>query len=116
MKQFVMSIARRMIPAPTRQWLMDIWKGQATPRVSEVDVGSLNRLTPLSYHFGYDRGQPIDRYYIESFLQCSSTDIQGRVLEIGDRSYTERFGQDRVEVSDVLHVSSDNPDATFVGD
>lgn len=116
MKEFAFSLARKLIPAPTRQWLLDRWRGQATPRVGRVNFGSLNRLTPLSYHFGYDRGQPIDRYYIENFLQCYSNDIQGRVLEIGDRSYTQRFGGERVKVSDILHVSSDNPDATFVGD
>lgn len=111
-----MTLARRLIPASVRQWLLDRWRGQTTPRVGEVKFGDLNRLTPLSYHFGFDRGQPIDRYYIENFLQCSSNDIQGRVLEIGDRSYTERFGGERVNVSDILHVSRDNPDATFVGD
>jgi SAM-dependent methyltransferase len=84
--------------------------------VGKVRFGNLYRLRPLSYHFGYDRGQPIDRYYIEDFLQCSSPDIQGRVLEIGDRSYTLQFGGDRVTVSDILHVSRDNPQATIIGD
>jgi SAM-dependent methyltransferase len=116
MKQFVLSIARKVIPAPTRRWLLDRWRGQTTPRVGAVKFGSLDRLTPFSYHFGFDRGQPIDRFYIEHFLQCYSQDIRGRVLEIGDRSYTEKFGGDRVTVSDILHVSSDNPNATFVGD
>jgi len=116
MKELLLSLARKVIPTPARQWLLDRWRGQATPRVGAVKFGSLYRLTPFSYHFGYDRGQPIDRYYIENFLQCFSDDIQGRVLEIGDRSYTQQFGGDHVKVSDILHVSSDNPAATFVGD
>jgi SAM-dependent methyltransferase len=116
MKQFVLSIARKVIPAPARQWLLDRWRGQTTPRLGAVNFGSFNRLIPFSYQFGYDRGLPIDRYYIENFLRCFSNDIRGRVLEIGDRSYTQRFGGDRVKISDILHVSSDNPDATFVGD
>lgn len=66
--------------------------------------------------FGFDRGLPIDRYYIESFLRSSSDDIRGRVLEIGDAGYTLRFGGDRVVKSDVLHVTGENPHATLVGD
>jgi len=116
MKHLLLSIARKVLPAPTRRWLLDKWRPQATPTVGAVKFGSLYRLTPLSYHFGYDRGQPIDRYYIEKFLQCFARDIQRRVLEIGDRSYTLQFGRDRVNVSDILHVSEDNPDATIIGD
>lgn len=116
MKELVLSLSRKVIPAPTRRWLLDRWRGQATPRIGAVKFGSLDRLTPLSYHFGFDRGQPIDRYYIENFLQRCSNDIQGRVLEIGDRSYTRRFGGERVTVSDILHISRDNPDATIIGD
>ena len=40
----------------------------------------------------------------------------GRVLEIGDDEYTRRFGGDRVERSDVLHVEEGNPQATIVAD
>lgn len=41
--------------------------------------------------------------------------ITGRVLEIGDDSYTRRFGHD-VVTSDVLHALPGNPAATIVGD
>ncbi len=70
----------------------------------------------MSRDFGYDRGQPIDRYYIEQFLDRHADDVHGRVLEIGDDAYTSRFGGDRVSVSDVLHVDDSNPAATIVGD
>lgn len=116
MKTLMISIARKLVPPRARQWLLSQWPWRATPPVGKVKFGSLNRLTPLSYHFGYDRGQPIDRYYIEHFLDCFSQDIRGRVLEIGDRTYTARFGGERVTTSDVLHVSADNPQATFIGD
>ena len=67
--------------------------------------------------FGYDRGRPIDRYYIEEgFLARHGDDIRGHVLEIGDASYTQEFGGDRVAVSDVLHVDEGNPQATIVAD
>lgn len=88
----------------------------APPPSGQIDFGGLRRVTPISREFGYDRGLPIDRYYIESFLNQHTVDIRGRVLEIGDDSYTRRFGGDRVNRSDVLHVNKKNPVATFVGD
>ena len=73
-------------------------------------------VNPVSREWGYDRGTPIDRYYIERFLALHGQDVKGRVLEIGDNSYTRRFGSDRVTTSDVLHVVPGNQQATFVGD
>jgi SAM-dependent methyltransferase len=78
--------------------------------------GDSRRLVPVSRTFGFDRGTPVDRYYIERFLAENARDIRGRVLEVGDNTYTSRFGEDRVERSDVLHVDATNPRATFVGD
>lgn len=76
----------------------------------------LRRLQPLSRAFGFDRGLPIDRYYIENFLRANSTDIRGRVLEVADAAYTKKFGGDRVVISDVLHATPGNRKATIVGD
>ena len=81
-----------------------------------TDWGSLRRLEPVSRHFGFDRGTPVDRFYIERFLLANSECIRGRVLEIGDDTYTRRFGMDRVVRGDVLHVHAGNPQATIVGD
>jgi SAM-dependent methyltransferase len=81
-----------------------------------VDWGSLRRTEPVSRQFGFDRGTPIDRYYIEQFLTERANDIRGAVLEIGDATYTRRFGGKRVARSDVLHATADNRRATLVGD
>ncbi len=86
----------------------------ATPK--EVSFGTLRQVTPISRDWGFDRGLPIDRYYIENFLARYADNIRGRVLEIGDNSYTLRFGCDRVTKSDVLHVEEGNPKATIVAD
>jgi SAM-dependent methyltransferase len=69
----------------------------------------------MSRSFGYDRGLPIDRFYIENFLGRHAKDIRGRVLEFGSDDYTVRFGGPQVTKSDVLHVKEGNPKATFVG-
>jgi SAM-dependent methyltransferase len=76
----------------------------------------MRRITPISRVFGFDRGTPIDRYYIEKFLARNAADIRGRVLEVGDDAYTREFGGDRVATSDVLHVSEKNARATIIAD
>lgn len=89
--------------------------GTLLPR-RRVNLGSLRRTTPISRHFGYDRGKPVDRHYIEAFLRRHSVDIHGRVLEVGDNAYTRTFGGNRVTTSDVLHIDPGARSATFVGD
>ena len=78
-------------------------------------MGTLRRTKPLSLAFGSDRGQPVDRYYIEQFLADHRADIRGRVLEVKDSSYTKRFASGQFE-SDVLDIRSENPRATIIAD
>jgi len=85
------------------------------PPPGSVRFGDLRRLRPLSDRFGFDRGKPIDRYYIEDFLGRHGGDIRGRVLEVGDASYTSRFGEG-VTRSEVIDRDESNPHATIVGD
>jgi SAM-dependent methyltransferase len=77
--------------------------------------GTLRRVTPISRHWGFDRGNPVDRYYIENFLAGHSQEIAGKVLEVKDSAYTRRFGS-AVTEAHVLDISSDNPNATVVSD
>jgi glycosyltransferase involved in cell wall biosynthesis/SAM-dependent methyltransferase len=83
--------------------------------LKHIRFGDFNRTQPISPNFGFDRGTPVDRYYIEAFLAAHSGDIRGRALEVGDASYCRRFGKGIVR-QDVLHVAADNPGATIVGD
>jgi hypothetical protein len=43
---------------------------------------------PLSESWGFERGTPVDRYYIERFLDRNRADIRGDVLEIKSSAYT----------------------------
>jgi len=86
------------------------------PAIGQVRFGDLLRLHPIGTRWGFDRGEPIDRAYIEAFLQRHSEDVKGRVLEAGDNAYTLRFGAERVSCSDVLHVDAGASNATIVAD
>jgi SAM-dependent methyltransferase len=78
-------------------------------------LGTIRRTTPISDHYGRDRGTPVDRYYIEQFLAAERAAVRGRVLEVLNGDYTERFGVG-VDSSDVLDIDAANADATIVGD
>jgi SAM-dependent methyltransferase len=71
---------------------------------------------PVSRVFGFDRGKPVDRWYIERFLAEHAADVRGRVLEVAESTYTGWYGGGDVTTSDVLYASAENPDATVVGD
>lgn len=88
----------------------------SSPAVKGVNWGSFSRVTPFSTQFGYDRGGPVDRYYIENFLQQNAGLVKGDVLEIGDNEYTLRYGGNKIAKSHILHVDEKNPNATYVGD
>jgi SAM-dependent methyltransferase len=111
------SIAERLPPG-LRRWLRTRQHRHRLqwPRRGTVDFGALRRLTPVSRVVGFDRGLPIDRYYIDRFLGSHADDLKGRVLEIGDDRYTRRFGGAAITRSDVLHVVPGSPQATIVAD
>jgi len=112
-----MGFFARVVPAPILNSVKSMarwWQGQ--PQVGSVDFGDLRQLRPVSRAFGCDRGLAIDRYYIERFLDARRADIRGRALEIGENTYTMKYGGSQVNQSDVLHVNDRNPAATIVGD
>ena len=78
-------------------------------------LGTLRRTSPLSDGFGFDRGTPVDRYYIDRFIEENRGAIHGRVLEIKNSRYTHQFGSDVVQ-RDVLDIDPTNRNATIVAD
>lgn len=105
-----------MIPVFLQQTSAKISYWLKKKRTPLVDLGKLERTSPVSILFGYDRGNPIDRYYIENFLLHHKLDIHGRVLEVENNTYTKRFGDNRVRQCDILHAIEGNPSATIVAD
>jgi SAM-dependent methyltransferase len=72
-------------------------------------------LAPVSRQFGFERGKPVDRWYIERFLNAHRADVRGAVLEVAESTYTQWYGEGEVTKSDVLHREG-NDDSTLVGD
>lgn len=85
-------------------------------RLGHVFRPNLWRVEPISRDFGFDRGLPVDRFYIERFLAQESASIRGAVLEIGHDLYTRKFGGGRVTRCDVLYREAGLPQATIVAD
>ena len=113
-----MNVIRSVVPLPLREWLrrQSLALSHRTLFLRRVrDFNRLRRTTPIGRHFGAERGTPIDRYYIETFLKNHAGDIRGTVLEFGDDTYTRRFGRDVVR-AEVAHGSEGNRSATIVTD
>jgi glycosyltransferase involved in cell wall biosynthesis/SAM-dependent methyltransferase len=106
---------KRALPPGALFTLKRLAGRQPPPPLGRVRFGDFDRTSPISPDFGFDRGTPVDRYYVETFLAAHGGDIRGRALEVGDASYCRRFGTGIVR-QDVLHVAADNQEATIVGD
>lgn len=74
-----------------------------------------NTTKPVSTLFGFERGMPIDRYYIEKFLAKNQKLICGDVLEIAESTYTMKFGGQNVRKAWVLSFT-DGEKVDILGD
>lgn len=74
--------------------------------------GDLGRVEPLT-PWGVQRGLPVDRWYIEAFLEAHAGAVTGHALEVKEDAYASRLGAVAV---DVVDIDADNDQATLVGD
>jgi SAM-dependent methyltransferase len=84
-------------------------------RLRYPSIDGLLSVRPKSDHWGWDRGTPVDRFYIDRFLAEHAGDVRGNALEVKDADYTKRYGRDVVR-ADVLDIDADNPQATIIAD
>ena len=68
--------------------------------------GNLRRVEPFSGNFGFERGTPVDRFYLQRFLEANRAVITGRVLEVQVPSYTRTYGH-AVETSHTVDINPD---------
>lgn len=87
------------------------------PKEDHILFGGFERrLNPVSRKFGFDRGLPIDRFYVEKFLNAHKDSIKGRCLEVVNNEYTVKFGENHVTQSDIVDNNPNNTRATIRGD
>ncbi len=81
-----------------------------------MDWGMFRAVSPLCEDFGNSRGKPLDRAYIEAFIERNSELIKGNVLEVLRDTYATRFGGTRVSGLEILNLTSDSREATIIAD
>lgn len=84
----------------------------ARAAVTRARFGDLGRTAPLG-RWGYERGTPVDRWYIRRWLQEQAPYVQGHALEVKEDLYASALGATSVEV---LDIDAANPRATLVAD
>ncbi len=70
-------------------------------------------MKPISRRCGYERGTPIDRYYIEKFLDSNQKYIQNKVMEVADNQYTCRYSKNIKEAL-IMHVEGWDKDVVQI--
>jgi glycosyltransferase involved in cell wall biosynthesis len=113
--QLTRRFLQRVLPRGVKYRFKRLMGLRPPPPLKHVRFGDFNRAQPISPNFGFDRGTPVDRYYIEAFVATHRGDIRGRVLEVDDALYCRQFGTGIVQ-QDVLDIKASNPRATIVGD
>ncbi len=79
---------------------------------TRMRFGDLRRTEPLSA-WGSARGTPVDRWYIERYLQGHAASVHGHALEVKNDMYASRYG---AATLDVVDIDAGNDHATIVGD
>jgi SAM-dependent methyltransferase len=91
-----------------------VWWRVVTRGLGLARWGNLRRPWPFSTNFGFDRGTPVDRFYLHRFLDAHRADITGDVIEIQQSGYTRRYGQHLRDTHSVDIDPTERP--TFVCD
>jgi SAM-dependent methyltransferase len=100
--------AARRLPTPRRRQLRRLLRRPLW--------GNLRRSEPISPTFGFDRGTPVDRYYMLRFLAEHAAAVRGVVGEIAEARYVRQFGDDRLTRVEIIDIDPGNPHATLVAD
>jgi len=82
--------------------------------VRPVWWGNLRRREPFSDWYGSERGRPVDRLYIDGFIERHRADLIGHVMEIKNPHYVDLYA--RAEKVTVVDIDRANPNATLYAD
>lgn len=91
-------------------------RGLLSRPVGQIELGDLRRRAPFDPMFGFTRGTPIDRYYLDRFIERIRPEVRGAVLEIGgSRANRERYRFDAATEYRAMDIKR-SPDVDLVGD
>ena len=116
------ALGRPSEASPTSRRMFDtvvtalVGAGALSPRPGTVDFGDFGRLWPFSYRFGFDRGGPVDRYYLRQFVRSIRPIVRGRCLEIGGSVRNNWFYRFDVDEFRTLELEQSNVADDLVGD
>lgn len=82
---------------------------------SAVPHAGLFRGTPINRDWGWGKGTPLDRPFIEHFIKTHCGDIRGRVLEVKEPEYCRLYARPGAQV-DILDLNPDNKIANIIDD
>ena len=85
-------------------------------RLDRPRWGNLRRREPFSSYYGFDRGTPVDRFYIERFLADHARDIRGAVLEVGHARYARTFPGSAPARVEIVDNDRSNHEASILAD
>lgn len=100
----VLEDGQRVLLDEKSHYMKDIYRVVSRKRDVLLDTLLSAKAKPIDAFFGRKRGEPVDRYYIEKFLDEHKEFIRGRCIEIAEDTYTRKFGGNRVTDSVMLHV------------
>ena len=81
----------------------------------KINWHNLRNLKPISKDFGWSRGKPIDRFYIEQFLSSNINFIKGDCGEISEKRYLNMFDNDLIKSSKIFDIDHNNKSADIYG-
>lgn len=90
--------------------------GVLSPSPGSVRFGDFRRRWPFSQRFGFDRGAPVDRYYLRPFVRSIRASVRGRCLEIGGFVNNNDGYRFRVDEFRTLELPKAGIAADFLGD
>ena len=70
----------------------------------------------MARDWGFSRGTPVDRYYINAFLEMCAADVRGVVLDVQEPDNARRIGGGSITRLDVIDVDGRNGNATVIAD
>lgn len=80
------------------------WARTVTRGLERPSWGNLRRVIPISATYGFERGAPIDRYYVNKFFSARRHLVTGRVLEIQTSDHIRKYGSN-VLAADTLDIN-----------